>query len=41
MTTSNTLRPFRILPMGAGKAQTNEQSDGKILEDDFSPFPPV
>jgi hypothetical protein len=40
MTTSNTLRAFRILPMGAGKAQTNEHSTGDQLEDDQSRFPP-
>jgi hypothetical protein len=39
MTTSNTLRAFRILSVGAGKAQTNEKSNGIELEEDHSPFP--
>ena len=41
MTTSNTLRAFRMLAVGAGKAQTNEQSNGTDLEDDKTPFRPV
>lgn len=41
MTTSNTLRAFRLLPVGGGKAQTNEQSSGKELEEDGSRFPPT
>jgi hypothetical protein len=41
MTTSSTLRAFRLLPVGGGKAQTNEQSNGQDLEDDKTPFRPV
>ena len=39
MTTSNTLRAFRILPMGAGKAQTNDNTPGDNVEIDLSRFP--
>ena len=38
MTTSHTLRAFRILPMGAGKAHTNDNIEGPDKEEDQVPF---
>jgi hypothetical protein len=38
MTTSNSLRAFRILPMGAGKAQTNDNIPGPDFEDEHVPY---
>jgi len=38
MTQTNSLRRFRILVAGGGKARTNDNSGGPDLEEDKSPY---